>query len=580
MKHAPDLAARADSARDDSTPSRSGPLAPGAARIRTSRFPAIPLALMGVFFGFLLLPAIRANPRLVWTYVGVGSAMLAWVLFVWIRGRALGRVFAVEVAPLLKNHYIQSTVQLCVYAYWGWYWRDVYAEAPQILSQVVFLYAFDALLAWSRGKVWRLGAGPLPIILSTNVFIWFKDDWYVFQFLLVATGAVGKLFIQWTRDGRRTHIFNPSAFTLAVFSIGLLATGMTDQTWGTKIATTISRPPHIYLEIFLLGLVVQYFFKVTLVTLSAAGVLMLLNVIYTASTGVYYFIDTYISVASFLGIHLLVTDPSTSPRTSVGKVMFGGLYGLAIWALYGILGDFKAPQFYDKLLPIPLLNLGVRLFDHLGRTGILGNITRWESKFSASAVNRVAMGCWGSIFLVMLFSGAVDAPHPGASIAFWKQAFDEHKHHAGDKLLQVVQTKAEKGSGLAYNSLGHIYLEGKLVPADKAAAARCFAKASELGSIRGSINVVKELLFMGIAESKDAVERALKDVEQECATGTDAEAFFVLGAAHEVGRERPLDLARARELYEKGCARGNAECCKALERLKSSGTNGGTPPQR
>ena len=185
-----------------------------------------------------------------------------------------------------------------------------------------------------------------------------------------------------------------------------------------------------------------------------------------------------------------------------GKGDVRGLYGLAIWALYGILGDFKAPQFYDKLLPIPLLNLGVRLFDHLGRTGILGNITRWESKFSASAVNRVAMGCWGSIFLVMLFSGAVDAPHPGASIAFWKQAFDEHKHHAGDKLLQVVQTKAEKGRGSPTTRSGTSISKGSSCRPTRPPRPAASRRRAELGSIRGSINVVKELLFMGIAESR------------------------------------------------------------------------------
>jgi hypothetical protein len=27
----------------------------------------------------------------------------------------------------------------CVYAYWGWYWREVYHEIPLIFAQIAFL---------------------------------------------------------------------------------------------------------------------------------------------------------------------------------------------------------------------------------------------------------------------------------------------------------------------------------------------------------------------------------------------------------------------------------------------------------
>jgi TPR repeat protein len=226
------------------------------------------------------------------------------------------------------------------------------------------------------------------------------------------------------------------------------------------------------------------------------------------------------------------------------------------------------------------MNLCVPAMDRLARSGILGKLTRWEQGLGPNVVNRVAMGCWASLFSVLLFTGSVDAPHPGSNIAFWKKAYDEHKHLAGEKLLKVVQTKAEKGSGAAFNSLGQIYLEGKLLPADRAAAVRCFAKASELGSVRGSINVVKAHLFLGSLDSQEALDRALKEVEQECATGTDAEAFFVLGGAFETGQGRAQDAARALALYEEGCKRGNAECCKALERIRGGGKTGAAAPQR
>ena len=133
-----------------------------------------------------------------------------------------------------------------------------------------------------------LGFGPFPIIFSTNLFMWFMDDWFIFQFLMIATGALAKEFIQWDRAGRKCHIFNPSAFGLALFSLGLLVTGTSRYTWGLEIATTLARPHFIYLEIFLVGLIVQGFFGVTLVTLSATATLCISNLIYTHFAGAYF----------------------------------------------------------------------------------------------------------------------------------------------------------------------------------------------------------------------------------------------------------------------------------------------------
>ena len=44
------------------------------------------------------------------------------------------------------------------------------------------------LLAWSRRDVYALGFGPFPIILSTNLFLWFKPECFYLQFLLVSVG--------------------------------------------------------------------------------------------------------------------------------------------------------------------------------------------------------------------------------------------------------------------------------------------------------------------------------------------------------------------------------------------------------
>ena len=147
----------------------------------------------------------------------------------------------------------------------------------------------------------------------------------------------------------------------------LIATGTTHLTRGQEIATTLSLAPHIYLFLFLVGLVVMYFFSITLVAASAAATLFAASALYSSVTGVPYFLDSEIPPAVFLGLHLLVTDPSTSPRTPLGRTIFGVLYGLGVFGLYSLLGAIGAPTFYDKLLCVPLLNLSVPWIDRAVR---------------------------------------------------------------------------------------------------------------------------------------------------------------------------------------------------------------------
>ena len=99
-----------------------------------------------------------------------------------------------------------------------------------------------------------------------------------------------------------------------MFSIGLILTGRSDLTWAQDIASTQFYPPHMYLMLFLIGLPGQYFFGVTSMTMSAVVTTYLFGLLYYAATGIYFFYDSYIPIAVFLGMHLLFTDPSTSPR--------------------------------------------------------------------------------------------------------------------------------------------------------------------------------------------------------------------------------------------------------------------------
>ncbi len=537
---------------------------------RWCRFPHLPLALSALIGACALLPASRANPRLAWAFLGTAAVLGAWTALL---GLARARRLSIELTRPLKAHYVQGCVQLCIYAYWGAYWPKVYSSAPLILSQMAFLFLFDGLLSWSRGRPWRLGLGPVPIVFSTNFFLWFTDDWFVFQFGMLALCALAKEFLRWNRDGKNTHIFNPSAFGLSIVSIVLIATHSTHLTWGIEVATTLGSPPHMYLALFALGLVVQYFFSVTLMTVSAVAALVVLDLAYNAHTGVYQFVDTNIPIAIFLGMHFLITDPATSPRTNVGRVIFGALYGVANFVLFTVLGDFGVPDFYDKLLPVPLLNLSVKWIDSVGRFSLLERFRQWEAKFRPRALNLVHMGCWVALFSVMFATGFVDAPHPGASVEFWRQAYREGKPDAGRKWLKMVGAQAEAGNASACNVLGNMYLEGTVSPPDRARALQGYSRACSYAHARGCENLAAQILARDERSSDGLLGPALDRIEAERANGTDRRGSFVLARAHETGRGRPLDRERARELYEEACAAGSLPACKALLRLRATETN-------
>jgi hypothetical protein len=437
----------------------------------------LPAALAIVLAAMSLVPRIDDVAILAGSFRIAAIGLLLWsgVLF-WRYSRAGGHSIPSIDVVLRKQHYIQAGVQFSVYAYWGYYWRPVYDHAWLIGGQLVFAYAFDMLLTWLRREKYTFGFGAFPIVFSTNLFLWFKDDWFYLQFLMIAVGILGKEFVRWQRDGKSTHIFNPSAFTLGLFSFVLIATGTTELTWGQQIASTLTLAPHIYVYLFAVGLIVMYFFSITLIAGMAAAVLFLLSAICGVATGVPYFLDSEIPAAVFLGLHLLVTDPSTSPRTPLGKAIFGALYGCGVFVLYWLLTSIGAPTFYDKLLCVPLLNLSVKLID------------RWASSLASrmpvmpphTSFNPAHMLVWAVFFVTMTALGKTDGRHTGDSVPFWQQACAEGPSNACKRLLQLEATYCGDNSAWACNELGVHYREGQLVAASDEHAQRYFAKACEL----------------------------------------------------------------------------------------------------
>ncbi|SPF33019.1 Sel1 domain protein repeat-containing protein [Candidatus Sulfopaludibacter sp. SbA4] len=539
-----------------------------------NRIPPLRLALSLTLLlaAFSLLPWVRANPRLAGAFLGAAGALLVFLLVLRRRVALAGRVLTYDVVPR-PVHYVQLSMHTSIYLYWGWYWREVYHYAPLILAQIVFVYVLDMLVCWSRRDKWILGFGPFPIVLSTNLFLWFKDDWFFLQFLLVSTGVLCKEFVTWQRDGRRSHIFNPSAIALAIFSLGLIVTHSTHISWAEEVAVTLGRPPNIYIEIFLVGLVVQALFSVTLVTLSAGAALYLLNTIYTRSTGVYYFVDSNIPAAVFLGLHLLVTDPATSPRRNFGKVLFGLMYGSAVFGLYSVLAALGAPTFYDKLLCVPPLNLTVPALDRLSlaveaRFRRLQFRPSYRSAWTPRQANFAHMAVWVSLFALMAGTGFVGARHPGSDSEFWHQACVERRRNACETWTRTMNVSCQHGSGRACLNLGLVLSEGRFVPRDSTESAKDFARACDLatpGACPGLVALVESL-------GPDVFLPA-------CSRG-DGESCFILASLHYAGRGVPKDTARAVALFRQACDGGFPRGCGGLAECYRAGQGTEANPAR
>jgi len=443
------------------------------------------------------LSVLQQRPTVRGSLVAAALFLLAWsaILFGVLRR---GQKLALEILPR-RQHYLQACQQGAVILYWGYYWREVYHAAPLIAAQLLFAYGFDSLLSWAHRRKFVLGFGPFPIVFSINLFLWFRDDWFYLQFAMVALGFLAKEFLRWTRDGVNTHIFNPSSFPLAVAGVLLLLTNASQMTWGFDVATTQFYPPQMYLAIFLFAMPGQYLFGVTPMTMAAVVTTFVFSAAYYAATGSYFFSDSHVPIAVFLGMHLLFTDPATSPRTELGRILYGVLYGLSTVLLYSVLLRAGMPGFYDKLLQVPLLNLSAGLLDRLapalrrpgegGRSPLLQRIdpSAWGLALLPRRRHLAYISVWALAFGAMSASGYLGDKHPGQWLPFWQKACAANTGTACEDLYFQQDGYCEEGSGWACNELG-ILLAGHY--ANPKRAAMSFERACGLRFSAGCDNAV------------------------------------------------------------------------------------------
>src|SRR6185295_2064762 len=90
----------------------------------------------------------------------------------------------ITAATIKFTHALPASLQVVLFTYWSLHWDQVLPYLPVIAFQLLFAYAFDFLLNWSLRRPYSPGLGPVPVVLSMNLFVWFPD-------ILLATLAIG-----------------------------------------------------------------------------------------------------------------------------------------------------------------------------------------------------------------------------------------------------------------------------------------------------------------------------------------------------------------------------------------------------
>jgi hypothetical protein len=299
-------------------------------------------------------------------------------------------------------HLVQVTSQVSIFLYWMIYWPGVRAHLPSIAVQIALAFAADALFCFARFGSWRLGLSPLPVIFSINLFEWF--DWRALVIaILVAFGS--KAFVH--RGGR--HIFNPSVAGLT--AVGIISVTIPDVVHFASAFHTLNIPPNMAEWVLLVALLPQTRFRILPVSLGAVLALW--------STGN----PAIMRPSIILAFTLLASDPATTPKTDLGKALFGAVVGFGLATLSIVMRRLGQPDDFAKVMSVAVANALVlrldlvagglssragRLLDRVRRgvarrwAALSPRLDRLDARLRAPLPNGVFVGCWLVLSLALL----------------------------------------------------------------------------------------------------------------------------------------------------------------------------------
>lgn len=317
-------------------------------------------ALIGVLllgsYALLFAPSVAPRGHAWWVMLACSTALsAAFLYFLWQQRDAADKA-RIELNAR-ATHFMQAIAQSSIYFYVGFQWSGEARWAPFVIYQLICAFVFDFLLSVYRTNRFKLGFSIFPIVLSINLFMWFKPDYFVGQLAMVFVALLAKTYIVRSVDGRPPHhIFNPSAFPMAATALVVVILFNGERFLNTSnVVSSYLLPSHFQLFVFTIGMLSHLASGVSFISLGAVGTLYLIDVLFRTFTGLPAMGDI-VQPSVFVGITLLVTDPMTSPRTKTGQLLYGCFYGVGILICYALLNHFGFPRYYDKILPVPILN--------------------------------------------------------------------------------------------------------------------------------------------------------------------------------------------------------------------------------
>ena len=108
-------------------------------------------SLLLVFAGWC---SLRGYDDISFATLVAAGFLVVWQLALFMYYPAASRTLRIE-RSIKRPHYIQATLQILLYCYWGLYWQEVSLLVPLLLVQFVYCYGFEMALSWTRYRTWR-----------------------------------------------------------------------------------------------------------------------------------------------------------------------------------------------------------------------------------------------------------------------------------------------------------------------------------------------------------------------------------------------------------------------------------------
>jgi hypothetical protein len=240
-------------------------------------------------------------------------------------------------------------------------------------------------------------------------------------------------------------------------------------------------------------------------------------------------------------MHLLITDPSTSPRTELGRVLYGVAYAVTVI----VLELTVRPAFPAKLLLVPALNLLVQLIDKAAHSRVLRRFdpARIAPQVTGRRRNLATMAIWTAVFAGMLSLRGIGDRFPGQDIPFWQAACKEHPERGCAKLASSTGLACHDNSGWGCNYVAYLAV---LKPGVR-----------KEGDTPGLLSRACELGFQPGCENAERFKRGDEPLD---APPTVADLRILL-SLYKLSRRPELDAMGASEVYAEACRRGWTVAC-------------------